>query len=185
MRYAVAILGVIAVVVIATFLLFGRQPDTEQPRQDIMVEYSNLPAEVIHTTRGPIVGDEDFRTIRIYVNRVERGIEILHGYDDRVEVRQTYNNNEAAYSTFMLALDQAGFGHERSTAIEDERGVCPLGRRFIYELMDGADAVIRTWGTSCSRRQGSFNGDANQVRRLFEQQIPDFRDITRDVRLRV
>jgi hypothetical protein len=182
MRYVLAIIGMIIVIVVAFLLLFGGR-GTDEVREPLMVEYSQRPAEVIYTARGRIVGDEEFRSVRITVNRSERIMEVLYGYQEDREVYQTYPNNAEAYTTFMLALGQSGYGNERNVDNDDERGVCPLGRRFVYELVDGGDQILRSWSTSCSSRSGSFAGNANQVRKLFEAQIPDYRDLTRGVRL--
>jgi hypothetical protein len=183
MRYILGILAVIIVIIVASMLIFGGRGRDDVDREPLMVEYSQRPAEVVYTARGRIVGDEDFRTVRITVNRTERIMEVLYGYEEEAEVYQTYPNNSEAYTTFMLALDQAGFARERDTNTEDERGVCPLGRRYVYELIEGPNEILRNWSASCSRRLGSFAGDSAQVRRLFEGQIPDYRDATRGVRL--
>lgn len=189
MRYILGVFGVIVLMIFVVVLIARRGPDNSTSAtktnnlQAVLSDYESKPATVIFTTRGKVIGDEERRGIRITVSRQERVIEILKGYNETVETRQTYTNNDNAFANFLSALGVAGFANEQPTAIKDDRGICPLGRRFDYKLQDGSKEVFRFWNTSCGLRQGSFAGDGLLVRKLFENQIPDYRTVIRGVKL--
>lgn len=183
MRYVV---GVIIVVLALLFIIIAlvNRGGNDQPAERAvdLADYANQAAQVEFTQYGRVVGQEERRAIRITVSRTERVVEVLHGYEERVERREVFDNIEAAYSEFVMALHRAGYATERE-ADDDDSGICPTGKRYTYKLFDDDSRVFDNWSTSCSRSQGSFAGDASLVRRLFENQIIDYRDITRGVRL--
>jgi hypothetical protein len=179
-KYLIAVFGIFMTIVIIVLLIMlvrsgGGQ---EANRRAMMTEYTTLQSEVSWTMRGRVVGDDMYNEVRIYVNRNERGIEVTNGYNGRVEKVQTYPNNQEAYTVFMRALNIANFPQERE-APEDDRGYCATGRRYVYELKSGDEQLLRTWGTSCSSDQGSFDGTAKRVRTLFERQITDYKDVVK------
>lgn len=145
---------------------------------------SSSSAKVVFTTQGAIVGDDEFRSIRITVTRDQRKIEILDGYTNEVKSSRAFSNNQAAFDTFLRALRNAGYMNTRDSKVTDERGVCPQGLRYIYELWDNDQQLHRSWSTSCTNKDGTFNGSALVVRRLFEDQITDYDDIVSGVQLR-
>lgn len=188
MKYILGVFGVIVILIFAVILIVRRSPAPTTPaqtgeRQVNLADYETKPATAILTTRGEIVGDEERRGIRITVSSQERVIEILRGYNETVDSRQSFSNNGNAFANFLSALDAAGFSREQETDVKDDRGSCPLGRRYDYKLQDGSEEIFRFWNTSCSTKIGSFGGNGNLVRRLFENQIPDYRKLTRDVEL--
>lgn len=189
MKYILGVFGVIVLLLLIVILIVRTGPsdpigDVQTgDRQINLGEYESKPATVSLTTRGEVTADETRRAIRITVNQQERAIEILEGYEETVVSRQTFANNSDAYKIFLSAIKNAGFTRERETEITDERGVCPFGKRYVYRLQDGSEQVHRTWSTSCGRADGSFGGNSSTIRRLFEQQIPEYRTIVRGVRL--
>jgi hypothetical protein len=188
MRYILGVFGVIVLLIFIVILIVRRDPTpstTTQTgkKQVLLADYESKPATASLTTRGEVTADEERRAIRISVSAQERVIEILEGYNETVVNRQSFANNENAYKIFLSALDTAGFTRGQETEIKDERGFCPLGRRFVYRLQDGSEQVLRTWNTTCAEKQGSFGGNGRTIRRLFEQQIPDYRRLVRDVKL--
>lgn len=189
MKYILGVFGVIVLLLLVVILIVRSGPSepistaqTGKPQVNLG-EYEAKPATAVFTVRGQITADETRRAIRISVSQQERVIEILDGYDESVLSRHTFPNNSEAYRVFLSALSSAGFTREQETEIKDERGVCPFGRRYVYKLQDGSTQAFRTWSTSCRREQGSFGGNSGVVRRLFEQQIPDYRTVTRGIRL--
>lgn len=185
MRALLAVFAIVVIIIAAVLLIFDRDPDTEQQQEDQinLVEYSGSAAKAIYEMEGQLNAEEQHRTIRISVNRNLRRIEVLSGYNFAVERSQDFSNTQSAYDEFLHALEKAGFDQSKETPHEDERGVCPLGQRYIYELQEFGDRLIRSWSTSCNRTEGSFAGNANLVRQLFQKQIPNYREFTRDVRL--
>jgi hypothetical protein len=176
MKYILGVAGLLIVLIVAIVLIASRgpAPTQEGKKAVVLADYADKDAKVVLTTQGKIVGEESFRTVHISVTRTERVVEILDGYEEAFDKRNTYQNNEAAYSTFIKALDKAGFSREKKTDIKDETGVCPLGRRYYYDLKGGTDETLHLWSTSCSTSQGTFGGNASLVRELFESQIPDY-----------
>lgn len=187
MKYIIAVIGVILAAFIAILVIMNRAPG-DQKSPNIkgavkMADYDNLYATVSLTTQGKMVGDSERQSVRISVSRTERKIEILRGYDEAVERSNTYPNTQSGYETFLRALDNAGFTKSRTSKFEDNRGVCPLGNKYIFDLTYNDEHVSSLWATSCSRNDGTFAGASTLIRQLFERQIPDFGAQTRDVKL--
>jgi hypothetical protein len=188
MRYVLGAFGVVVLLILVVLLVARRNPAPTSPtqtgkKQVVVTDFADKSATAQLTMRGEVTGDEDRRSIRISVSKQERVVEILKGYNETVENRQSFSNTDSAYSNFLSALENAGFALEKETSIKDERGVCPLGKRYVYKLVDGSDQVFRLWNTSCGAKQGSFGGDGGLVRTLFQNQIPDYRTLVRGVKL--
>lgn len=189
MKYILGVFGIIVLLLTIIILIVRSGPS--QPSGTVQTgkpqiklgEYETKPATVSMTTRGQVKADETRRAIRISVSQHERVIEVLEGYEENVVSRQTFPNNPEAYKIFLSALTGAGFAREQETDFEDERGVCPFGRRHVFRLQEGSEQVHRTWTTSCRNGRGSFGGNLSITRRLFEQQIPDYTTVIRGVNL--
>ncbi|MDB5185649.1 MAG: exported protein of unknown function [Candidatus Saccharibacteria bacterium] len=166
-------------------LLFNRDSGTNTQTGNkavVLADYANKDARAELTQQGKVTAQEKRYSVHMTVSRTERVIEVLQGYDQTVLRRETFSNNESAYSTFIIALDQTGFSREKPSIIKDERGACPLGQRYIYELNDGTSQVLRLWNTSCNTKEGTFGGKST-VRQLFQEQFPNYGDITRGITL--
>lgn len=186
MKYFLGFLAVLAVGILAIVLLTSGGPaEPGQPgeRQVTLTDYAGTDAVVRLTTQGEIEAKEEHRAIRITVGRDRRNVEVIRGYDGEVIKSQPYDNSQSAYEEFLHALQNAGFANQKDTPLESEEGVCPTGRRYIYEALDNSQEELRLWSTSCSDRQGSFAGEAGLVRQLFEAQIPEYNEFAQDVRL--
>lgn len=185
MKYVLSVLAVILLIVIALVFVFNRGDDTatsEDDRTIALINYASTNSSVSHTTFGRLVGEEERRAVRIIVTPTERRLEILSGYDENVISGQTYQNTQTAYENFLSALNTAGFLRTKETTIQDERGICPTGNRYEYILRDSSEIKHNTWSSSCNSN-GTFAGTASSVRRLFQEQIPEFQVLTRDVDL--
>jgi len=186
MKYFLGFLAVVAVGILAIVLLTsGGGNGSQVPGEEKinLSEYADTQTSVRLTTQGEIEAKEEHREIRITIGRTRRNVEILRGYDAEVIKSQPFDNSQSAYAEFLEALQKAGFANERASSLESEDGVCPTGRRYIYEVLDNSEQVLRLWSTSCSGKQGTLAGNASLVRRLFEAQIPDYNDVTSGVRL--
>jgi hypothetical protein len=185
MKYILGIFGVIIVAILAIVLITrggGNKPATTQ-KPLVVSEEARPGVSAVLTTQGAVTGENQRRAIRITVSQTERRLEILTGYGEAVERAQTYPNTEAGFETFLVALDQAGFENQKKSIVEDERGACPLGRRYIYELKEYSQDLLSLWSTSCGGKLGTFAGNRVTVRRLFERQIPDYATQVRGVDL--
>ena len=189
-RYVFAILAIFILMTIGIIVLGGgsntKKTDTPQVTQSqkALHEYADSnSSKVIMTTQGNIVGDDQFRSIRITVTRDVRRVEVLAGYSDRVEKSQEFPNTQEAFDVFLRALEHAGYEKTQKTTQTDERGVCPNGRRFVYETKDGSTQIQRTWSVSCGPRIGNFGGISDTVTDLFQGQITDYSKFVSGVRL--
>lgn len=188
MKYILGVFGVILVVVLA-IILMSRGGDDKPPagqQGERVVKVSEQDREgtsVVLTTQGKLVGETERRAVRVVVSQNERRLEVLTGYEEAVERSQVYSNTPAAYENFLIALDFAGFSRERKAKTTDERAICPLGKRYIYELKEYSQDLIRLWDTSCGNKFGTFGGDEKTIRQLFEAQIPDYDKHLRGVKL--
>ncbi len=186
MRYVLGVIGLIILAILAIALIgrTGNQPAQEGKPVVKLVDYENSGARVTHTTEGRIVGEDAHKSIRITVDRNERKAEVLTGYQGSVEKSQSWPNNSEAFQVFIRALSNAGFTRERETTQKDERGICPQGNRFIYQLNDESDKeVTRLWSTSCGSKLGTFGGDTSTIRRLFQDQITGYNKFVSGVKL--
>lgn len=186
MRYLLGIVGAFILIILAIVLIFrigGNNQAEKGTPQTVLTEYVNSDAVTRLTIDGKVVGKEKHYAVRVTVGRNNRTIEILNGYDGQVVQSREYDNDIAAYNVFLHALENAGFANEKEAKEEDETGVCPTGNRYIYELTENGNDEVRLWSTSCSRKEGNFAGKASLVRRLFQAQIPDYQEVTRNVSL--
>lgn len=181
--FAFIILAIVAIVLLST-TTGNRDPNRQEGERIVnLVDYANTPAAVTLTTQGRIVGQENYREIRVTVSRDQRLVEIISGYNGTVERQQSTPNTPEAFDAFMRALTTTGFTRERDTVQKEVRGTCPTGRRFIYGLRQGNDQLVNLWSTSCDNDQGTFGGNDNLTQRLFQNQIPDYSRFVRGVRL--
>lgn len=184
MKYVLGIFGVIFVAIIAIVLITHGGGDKRPVVKPLVVsEEAREGVSAVYTVQGAVVGENQRRAIRIIVNQDERRLEILSGYGEAVERSNTFSNTNAGFENFLVALDQAGYNTKRPTRIDDERGACPLGRRYIYELREYSQEMLRLWNTSCGGKLGNFNGRSTTVRRLFERQIPNYQKLVSGVDL--
>lgn len=187
MKYILGVLGTILLLFLVVVFVFnrgGNSPDQKSnaPKAAQLVDYATRDSSVSLTVNGPVVSEDERRSVRITVSPIERRIEILSGYHDTVINSQTYSNTTAAYEAFLSALGGQGFTNSKTTKISDHRSVCPGGRHYIYELTEGNSTVSNLWSISCNR-EGTFNGRASAVRELFSRQIPDYSQQVAGVKL--
>jgi hypothetical protein len=148
-----------------------------------LTDYIDKDSEVRIFADGPINAREEHRAIEIDVTASSRTMTIYKDYDLSVIRRKTYSNDEAAYDHLLRALSQQGFINAKTKVKQtDERGVCPTGFRYMYELRENGKLKTRLWTTSCSKSQGTFAGLADPVQDLFQKQIPDYDLIIQSVR---
>ncbi len=189
MRYVLGAIGLVILAIIAIIFISNRGPSPTGSEQSgkkkvTLSDYAKKGGEARFTTDGPINAKEKHRMIQITVTRSERKIDIFKGYNFEIERSQRFDNDESAYNDFIHALQNAGYANENTKAArKDETGVCPLGNRYTYELLDNNEEVLKLWSSSCFAREGTFAGNAGLVRTLFQAQIPDYTKLTQGVQL--
>jgi hypothetical protein len=143
-----------------------------------LTKYINSDSQVVAITDGPINGDDTHRAIRITVDRNMRTIDVVQGYEGKVIVTKSYPNNQKAYNDFMYALARANYGKPRKTDIKTEKGICPTGRRFVFEVFNGVDSISRTWTANCQK--GNTTAVPSRITDLFRRQITDYDEVIKD-----
>lgn len=158
-------------------------PTPSAPIVKPLPEYADSFATVSMTIDGQINGEDKHRGIRITVDRFQRKVEILGGYNQNILSESKFENNETAYDIFLRALRNNGFTSKRPNVSTDERGQCSLGTRTIFELRDSGDTLSKAWTTSCGSKTGNLAGNSSSMRTLFQRQITDYNKLTADVDL--
>ncbi len=148
-------------------------------------DYASTDAEVSVIIDGPVVGDEQHRAIRITVSRDERTLDVIQGYSGLVISTKSFDNSQAAYDVFLRAINGLGFTKSRKVVTTDDRGVCPTGNRYFYELKNtgSSDTDKRLWSASCNIKLGTYIGNGPGVRDLFQKQIPEYGTLTSGISL--
>ncbi len=175
MKYFFGFLASIGLIVFV-FILIIRGFSGSGSKKNIpapLVDYANTSVQMQYTIDGQINADQEHEALRITVDQNESKIEVLKGYTQAVAETKTYPSNQDAYGTFLRALDVAGYTKGNSdSAKKDERGFCPNGFRYNFDIVDGSSNKQHYWATSCG--QGTSKGNTNTIRSLFQQQIPDY-----------
>lgn len=140
-------------------------------------------AAVRLTIDGPINAASEHQVIRITVDQNNVSYEHIEGYDGNVTTLRTFANSEDSFAVFLRALAAAGFTKGNlDKKFADERGYCPLGRRYIMELREAEKSIQRFWATSCGNPK-TYGGNASLTLELFEDQVPNYAELTQDIDL--
>jgi len=187
MKYFLGFLAVVTlVVVVFIVVLRGFTGNSNKPKDQInLVDYTNSQTVVKYTVDGPVNSEAKHQGYRITVGRDGNTIEIVQGYQNNVTKAQTYDNNTAAYGNFLRALQlqnfTKGIDDGKGGTTSDDRGVCPNGNRYTFEIETAGQTVQRFWTTTCGG--GTFRGNTDTIRSLFLRQIPDYAKVTSGVNL--
>jgi len=190
-KIAIIIVGI--VVAIVAFILIAKfiswvggsndAPELTTSEQVSLAASADTDLVTKITTSGKIINDEDYSSVRISISRNKRSLEIMSGYNNIVTETVSFKNTQAAFESFLLAIELEGFTGSKKGANTDERGYCPTGTRTVYEIVGNEAVEQRLWSGSCSKKVGTFDGDTSAIRRLFEAQIPDYSKLVKGVRL--
>lgn len=173
-------LGLIVLVFVLILRSFAGGGKENQNQIDL-VTYANTNAVAQLVLDAPVVADQNHHTVKITVSQNQTEIDIIQGYQGNVVTTRSYPNNTQAYAVFLQSLNRINFASGNSDpAQHDERGYCAEGNRYIYSFISGGRDLLRFWSTSC-KGQGTFGGSPDQTRWLFEQQIPDFDELTNPI----
>lgn len=184
MRYILGFLISVGLLILVFVMIFrgGSDPAApDAPKQ--LVDYANTNVTVQLTEDYPINADQMHRQLTTKVGRDVTTFTVESGYQGTVLREKSYNNNPTSYANFLRALQLAGFNiANKDKTLQDERGFCPLGRRYVMEIKDNQRTVQRLWSTSCGNI-GSFQGKISTVQKLFRSQVPEYNQLTRGVQL--
>jgi hypothetical protein len=180
----VVAIAIAALVSVGRTILGGDQSSETQVDvgRDALLSTS-VDRSVRMTVRGPIVADEEFRSYQISVNPTSRQLATYSGYLENTLQSKQYSNNVKAYEQFVYALDKANMmnGDELQDEKDDTRGVCATGKVYEFEVLRADSSVKRLWTSTCKGSPGSFKASVKQVESLFLEQIPDNREVLKDL----
>jgi len=182
-RYFIAFFVALGLLFLVIFLLFHsgtNKPKTPTTRS--LVSYATTDAQVSLSIDGPVNADQSHQQVLVTVNSQDVTFEQLQGYDGSVVYSQSFANTENAYAAFLQALAHAGFalGNNSPTA-KDERGYCPLGERYVFQLQQDSQTLERYWTTSCGGKLKTYLGFQALTIELFQNQVPNYRGLTKTV----
>lgn len=190
LKYFIGFFIAIGLIIVLIILLFGGGDDkgsksNEQTSEvpTSLVDLANTGGEVRMTIKGNVRANQDYYEIQISSNPNSNQVNIVQGYEGRVINSKSFGNNKSAYETFLKALQYAGFEQgKKDSKTSDDRGYCPLGQRYIYEIIQDGKTTQRFWGSTCGKDVPStYLGSIGLTNDLFQQQIPDYDEITSDV----
>lgn len=141
-------------------------------------------ASARYRVEGPIVANADQRSYTITVSKNVVTMQTFQNYGKSLIAEKSYQNTEAAYESFLSALYNENITalNRRNTSTEftfADQGVCASGQKFFVDL----DTKIFRWSTSCSDREGNAGFNMNMISALFEEQVPDFFELTSDLNI--
>jgi hypothetical protein len=177
MRYFVGFLLAIGLLILLIILLVGgggknKVPETKKP----LTSYASTDAVAKLTIDGPINAQSIHQQTQITVGRDEVVFEQITGYEGNATTRKSYTNNQNAYTNFLYGLSHVGFTLGDTSISGDERGHCPLGNRYVFELIDNGNKVEHFWATSCGKPK-TYGGLVGDTLTLFQRQVPDYRQL--------
>jgi predicted PurR-regulated permease PerM len=174
-------LGVLLIALIILIISGGSKTNKTLPKT--LDSYSNTDAEVSLTIVGPITADQLHQSINITISNSTSTYEQLQGYQGQVTNLQTFPNNVNSFTEFLFALERAGFTDgNKSTALQNDQGYCPLGDRYIFELTQDNQQLERYWSTNCGGTQ-TYLGQLDLTLSLFQNQIPNYSTLSGSVAL--
>ncbi len=154
---------------------------TDEPAAVELTNYAGKDVTLRMTSVGRVDGEEEHRAVRITVTPSSRKFELMSGYQGTVLSTKDYFNNPAAFNAFVVALNGANFDDKAKTE-GDPFGKCMLGKRYIYELIEGGNSLIKNWSTSCGLQE-NLDIDASTIRKLFQLQITDYKTLAKGTNL--
>lgn len=183
-RYIVGFLIAVAMAILVFSLIFkaigndggnGRKDDAPA-----LTDYIGTDAIMSMTAVGPIVAQQNQRSVLITVDTLQAKIEVRSGYLNEVTSSQVFASNGAAFNEFVRALAIAGFDKGIDNPnLADDAGYCATGTRYIMEITQDGKQKQRYWTGTCT--EGTFRGNRPQVVDLFQAQIPNYSTVVRGI----
>lgn len=189
-RDAFLFIGIFILIILGFLLIItaghGKKPaPTTTPVVKTLPDYATTDAITTMTIDGIVNSDELHRSIRITIGNDSRELQIIQGYSGHVLSTQTFYNTQDAYGVFLRAINNSGFlaKLKNTKAPDDERGQCPLGNRYIFELDQEGTTLSRLWASDCGTADGTLGGSSTVLQDLFERQILHYNDLINNVNL--
>ncbi len=182
MKYFIGYMITIGLLILLILFLIrgGNNPGAPHTTKSL-ASYATTDAEVSFLNEGPIVAASEHRQILITVSRDTVTYQEIAGYNGHVIVTRNFSNSQNAYSQFLSALGHAGFTKiDNAEALQNEKGLCPTGHRYIFELNQGTKQLERGWSTNCGGAR-SYLGNTDLTITLFQAQVPDYSTLSQSV----
>ncbi|HWB39119.1 MAG TPA: hypothetical protein VG604_02640 [Candidatus Saccharimonadales bacterium] len=186
MRYFFGFLVAVGLIIFIIVLMFGgggsHQPITPSNIKPLD-SYAGTDAEVSMTITGPVIADQDHKSLRITVGTNSVVYQQFDGYDGKVVNSKVFHNSEASYRTFLRALAYVGFANgNNDKSLQNESGRCSLGKIFSFDMRDDGNHLEHYWITSCGGPK-TFLGNSIATISLFEAQVPNYGSLTSNLNL--
>lgn len=186
MRYFIGLLVTLGLVILLIILLMGGGGEgegTSPARPKTLTDYAKTDARMVMIIDGPVNADSLHEQARVTVDSTNVTYEHIKGYQGDVVKTRLFANNGEAYDTFLHALLRAGYNRgNNDRALKDDRGWCSLGDRYIFKIVQDGKTLQRYWDTSCHNTH-TYEGSTSLTITLFQNQVPDYNDLIRGIRL--
>lgn len=176
--FIIVVVGLIIAVIVTVVQMFftsDKPVESENDRSLDTLIITTADSKVRMTIRGPIVGNEEFRSYQVSVTPSSRDFVRYKGYLKTEIGSKHYRNNNKGYDEFVQALAKAGLA--KGTPLvgkeDDTTGVCATGQIHEYEIISGEEVVERLWTSTCDGTKGSLDASDSYLRKLFLEQVPD------------
>lgn len=184
MRYFIGFFITIGLIILLIIMLVSGGGKPKVPTTSKTLDsYAVTSAQVRMTIDGPVNSDQQHQQVRVTVDRDNVTFEQIQGYGNNVVNLQHYANNQDAYAVLLLSLAHAGFTNGNITSkLQDERGYCPLGDRYIFEMVQDGKDLERLWATSCGSPK-TYLGNLSLTISLLKAQVPNYSNLTENISL--
>ena len=184
-RYIIGFLAAVGLIVLVIILIVRAlvsSPSTPKGVSDL-ASLVGTGSSVQFTIDSPVTAAVNHYDAIINVSNYQATMTVTQGYEGQVLRTQSYPTGTSAYAIFLRALKYNGFTQgNNDPSVKDERGQCALGTRYIYQVTDSSgNDLQRYWYSTC--HQGTFQGNASAVQRLFQLQIPDYNKLVSGITL--
>lgn len=189
MRYvSIAIAGIVLIIVgIFGYRIISNQITSLDNKQNSIVqidvgELKKTGSKLRFIIDGPVVAEENHRTLVFEIGQGARSLKLLKGYNQTLEKEQQLANNYNAYEAFAGALYNVGYMLERTNKFTNYSNQCPSGNVYKAELIDSENKIKKSlWRASCDAKIGTMSGNPVVVLELFKKQFPDYNVFAKDI----
>jgi hypothetical protein len=183
LRYFIGLLAIIGLIILLIILLIPGKAKTPSISGSTLVNYATSDTVMKLTIDGPEIAQQNHQSVQITVGKGSVDYQQLVGYNGQIVNVQSFPNTVASYDVFLHALYYANYLKGNTDPNKsDERGICPLGTRYVYAIYNSSDkAIQRFWSTSCG--SATFGGASSLVQSLFTNQVPGYDNLTTSLNL--
>jgi len=185
LKYFIGFFVTVGLIIALIVIIFGgsggngQQSQAPSDADKTLNSLADTDTQIRATIQGPINAEQIHEQVQITINRENNNFEFIRGYENGVVDSQNFVSNETAFTNLLHALTNAGYGQgDDSDAIADERGACPFGQRYIFEIIENGKVTSRYWSTDCGNKTGNYLGKTTVTLDLFKAQIPGYDDLT-------